>query len=113
MRKMISFIVLGALVCALLSSPAQALQYDPKKPPLHQVVSRGVSGDDSGFDPPVESPPPPRDTIRPTLLTTLVLPHYGVISIGLIIDIVVCHDVESDDTTDCSNTQRRQGSDTQ
>jgi hypothetical protein len=113
MRKVIAFIVLGALVSALLSSPAQALQYDPKNPRPHQVVSRSGSGDDGGFDPPVESPPPPGDIIQPTLLTSLFLPHYGVISLGFIMDIVLWHDVESDDTTDCGNIQQSQGSNTQ
>ena len=61
MRKVISFIVLGAFLSALLSSPAQALNFDPKNPGPGQVVSRAVSGDDSGIDDPQLGPSPSRN----------------------------------------------------
>ncbi len=49
MRKVIAFIVLGAFFSALLSSPAQALNYDPRNPGPDQAVYLHNSTDDSGW----------------------------------------------------------------
>jgi len=51
MRKVITTLVLGALCVALFSSPAQALQFDPRKGRADVALphANNPSGDDSGW----------------------------------------------------------------
>jgi hypothetical protein len=109
MRKVIAFIVMGALASALLSSPAQALQYDPKNPRPHQVVSRSVSADDSGWDDPQTGPP--CVVFHPgSLFTLLYSSNFGLAIHGFIIDFTT--DFNNRHNEDNLHNRDRSGTDT-
>ncbi len=106
MRKVIAFIVLGALVSALLSSPAQALNYDPRHPRPDQVVFRTVSGDDIGIDDPQTSPPPKQD-IAITYLISWNWTFVGFVIYDFVIDTAIeLDDHGSTDSIDIEGSSR-------